>query len=152
MALLEPATEDEMAGFLELTRQETAAYLEATLKAMAATWEQYATWFRTVGRVYAVRDGGANAGFCWTEVRGRILHLHGLILKREFQGRGIGGGVLRDLEARYAGRVDAIELGVHSSNAAALRLYERAGYRTVERKEDVGFLILRKDLSARQNP
>lgn len=152
MVVLEPATEEEIAGFLELTRQETASYLDATLRLMDATWEEYGRWFRTVGRVYSIREGDAVAGFCWIEERGRVLHLHGLILRKEFQGRGIGGRVLRDLEGRFAGRVDTIELGVHRSNAGALRLYERTGYRIEETREDVGFLILRKDLPARQNP
>jgi ribosomal-protein-alanine N-acetyltransferase len=91
------------------------------------------------------------AGFCWIEERGRVLHLHGLILRKEFQGRGIGGRVLEMLETRFSGRVDTIELGVHRSNTGAVRLYERTGYRTAETRGDLGFLILRKDLADRGN-
>ncbi len=152
MVSLEPSTEEEMAGFLELTRQETSAYLDRTLKLMGATWDEYGRLFRSMGRVFSIREGGAVAGFCWVEERGRVLHLHGFILKKSFQGRGIGGQVLGDLEHRFAGRVDTIELGVHKSNEGALRLYVRSGFRTAERKDDLGFLILRKDLASRQNP
>ena len=144
MIVLEPAKEDEYAAFLELTRQETAEYLEATMRLVHATWEEYARWFRTVGQVYSVRDGGDVAGFCWTEERGRVLHLHGLILRKEHRGRGIGGRVMAMLEARSAGRVDTIELGVHVSNKDAIRLYERTGFRTVKTLDDLGFLVMQK--------
>jgi len=151
MVTLEPATEDEYEGFLELTRQETAAYLEATMRLMKATWEEYGRWFRTVGQVFTIRDGGDVAGFCWIEERGRVLHLHGLVLGKEHRGRGIGGRVLEMLEARSAGRVDAIELGVHVSNKDAIRLYERTGFRTVKTLDDLGFLIMQKRMAGRGN-
>ena len=144
MLAFTPATAEQHDEFLELTRRETASYLEGTLKLMGATWEQYARWVHTVGRVYAIREDGRVAGFYWIEERDRTLHLHGLILRRDFQRRGIGTRVLEALERDHKGRVTAIELGVHRSNEGAIRLYERAGFRTVKVLDDLGFLILQK--------
>ena len=148
MLTFAPATTEEHDAFLDLTRHETAAYLEGTLKLMGATWDEYARLFRTVGRVYAIREHGHMAGFCWIEERERTLHIHGLVLRPEFQGRGIGGQVLEALERDHKGRVTTIELGVHRSNVDAIRLYERFGFRTVKTLDDLGFLIMQKAIGS----
>jgi ribosomal protein S18 acetylase RimI-like enzyme len=56
----------------------------------------------------------------------------------------IGTKVLRDLEQEFRGKVDIMELGVRDSNEGAVSLYEREGFATVSRLEDIGFLVMRK--------
>jgi ribosomal protein S18 acetylase RimI-like enzyme len=46
----------------------------------------------------------------------------------------------------YKDSMDAIELGVHQSNAGARRLYEKLGFITVKQREDLGFQIMQKQL------
>jgi ribosomal protein S18 acetylase RimI-like enzyme len=48
--------------------------------------------------------------------------------------RGVGEALLRHVLATFAARgAPAVELKVHSTNAGALALYERVGFRVVER-------------------
>jgi ribosomal protein S18 acetylase RimI-like enzyme len=134
--------------FLRWTRDE-AGYLGPTLELMQMTWPEFETLFRTVGRVHGIYEGWQPAGFYWTEERDAILHLHGLILRGPFRGRGIGTRVLKMLEDRYRGEMDAIELGVHQSNERALALYERLGYETVKVLDELGFYVMQKRLETR---
>jgi ribosomal protein S18 acetylase RimI-like enzyme len=98
------------------------------------------------GQVYGIYQDGQLAGFYWIEEREDTLHLHGLILKSEFQGQGIGSQVLAMLAASYRSRVKAIELGVHRSNERAIALYERTGFETARTLDDLGFLVMQKPL------
>lgn len=147
MLTYEPVTAEQYDEFLRLMRDEAADYLERTTELMQMTWEQFAHLFRTVGEVRGIYANGELAGFYWIEVRGSTLHLHGLFLKAAFQGQGIGTQVLQMLEAGHRGKVDAIELGVHESNARARALYERCGYRVVQTLRELQFHIMQKHLS-----
>ena len=143
----EPAEGNEYDVFLRLMEQHASDYLNRTLTLMEITWESFAHLFNTVGEVYGIYEDGRLAGFYWVEKRDAVLHLHGLILKEGFRGRGIGSRVLRDLEARHSEGVATIELGVHASNRGARRLYERLGYDTVKHLEELGFEIMQKEVS-----
>lgn len=74
------------------------------------------------------------------------MHLHGLILKPEFQGQGIGTTVLTMLENQYAGKVDKIELGVYQKNSGAIKLYEKMGFTITKTLTDLPFHIMQKSL------
>jgi ribosomal protein S18 acetylase RimI-like enzyme len=140
------ARTEDYDGFLDILHDQAAGYLEPTLRLMQMTWQEFAHQFRTVGQVYGIYRDGQLAGFYWIEERGDILHLHGLILKSEFQGQGIGTQVLTRLSTKYKERFTAIELGVHKSNVRAIALYERMGYETVKSLEDLGFFVMQKRL------
>ena len=142
----ELAQAEQLEAFLQLMRDQAADYLERSLELVGATPERFGQLFRTVGQVYAIYQAGREAGFYWIEQRGEVLHLHGLILEESFQGRGVGTRVLHDLETRHDG-VAAIELGVHSSNRRARKLYARLGYETVQVLGDLGFEVMRKQLA-----
>jgi len=76
-------------------------YMENTLRIMQMTWDEYTQIFRTRGEVRAIYQDAELAGFYWTEERRDTLHLHGLILKADFQGQGIGTTVLTMLAESY---------------------------------------------------
>jgi ribosomal protein S18 acetylase RimI-like enzyme len=147
MPTYEPVKVEQYDEFLQLGRDQAANYFERTMELMQMTWQQCDHMFRTVGQVYGICENDQVAGFYWIEERGKVLHLHGLVLKEQFQGKGIGTQVLKMLETKYRGSMDAIELGVHKSNEKASALYERLGYETVKRLEDFGFYIMQKRLS-----
>ncbi len=150
MLTYEPVKSEEYDEFLQLLRDSATDYLESTLALMQMTWKQFADLFRTRGQVYGIYRDGQLAGFYWIEERDQVLHLHGLILREQFQGKGIGTQVLQMLAAKYRGSVRAIELGVHKSNDRAKTLYKRLGYETVKTWDDLGFLIMQKPLRARE--
>jgi ribosomal protein S18 acetylase RimI-like enzyme len=144
MLTYRPAAPEQYDDFFQLMAAESRDYLDTTLQLMDADWDRFAELFRTVGQVCGIYLEDGWAGFYWVEVRDAVLHVHGLILHPEFQGRGIGRQVLADLEAEYGDRVGALELGVHHSNRRALALYQHAGFQTVKTLEELGFLVLQK--------
>lgn len=139
-----PVTEAGRAEFLDLMLEHMADYLESLITLMGMTLEEFRKLSRTVGQVLSINQKGIVAGYYWVEERGDVLHLHGLILKDTYQGKGIGTEILRRLEEGYKDRVAVIELGVHQENDKAIRLYKRSGYRVVKTLDDLGFHIMRK--------
>jgi hypothetical protein len=86
MLAFAPATPEQYADFLQMMWDDGQDYMEITLRVMQMTWEQYFQLFRTRGDVLVINQGADLVGFYWIEQRGDTLHLHGLILKPEFQG------------------------------------------------------------------
>jgi ribosomal protein S18 acetylase RimI-like enzyme len=140
------ATPDQIEEFLRLMRSDASDYLDRTMQLMDMTWPQFSQLVQTVGQIFGVYRDNELAGFYWIEERGRIVHLHGLVVSRAYQNQGIGTEILTTLANRYAGVMDAIELGVHESNTGARALYERLGYRTVKHLADLGFYVLQRPL------
>jgi len=114
---------------------------------MQITMDEFNHLLRTVGALYAIYDDEALAGFYWIEKREEVLHLHALLLRQEFQGKGIGTQILSMLVSKYKGTVTTIELGVHESNERAIRMYERNGFDTTKQLNDLRFRIMQKNLS-----
>ena len=82
---------------------------------MQMSMDEFNHLLRTVGTLCAIYDKQL-AGFYWIEERENVLHLHALLLKRQFQGKGIGTQTLNMLVSKYMGTMRTIELGVHESN------------------------------------
>jgi ribosomal protein S18 acetylase RimI-like enzyme len=140
-------TQGQYDHFLQMMWEDGQVYWENTLRIMQMTWEQYAQIFRTRGEVQAIYQQGQLAGFYWTELREDTLHLHGLILKSEFQGQGIGTAVLNKLSQSFTGKVARIELGVYQANAGAIRLYQRLGFHITRSLGNLQFYIMQKSLT-----
>ncbi len=140
------ATDEEREEFLSLLRADAGGYLDPVLRMMGATWDDFCAMMRTTGEVRTVHRGESLAGFVWTELRDRVLHIHGIAVRPEMRGQGAATQALHDVEAEARGRADSMELGVHDSNARALKLYERLGFRVETRLPELGFAILRKAL------
>jgi ribosomal protein S18 acetylase RimI-like enzyme len=144
---LRPAEDDQTSHFFGLMLQESRAYLPQTLQAMGMTEEQFERAFRTVGEIRAISVEEQVAGFCWTEVREGVLHIHALVMEPDYQSRGIGSEVMRMLEDEASRAADTIEVGIHSSNARALRMCKRLGFEQTSDLPDLGFIILQKSLA-----
>jgi ribosomal protein S18 acetylase RimI-like enzyme len=85
-----------------------------------------------------IARSGTSVGRLYADRRETEIHILDIALLPAHRGRGIGGGLLRDLqeEARAAGKT----LGIHVEKFnPALRLYERLGFRP---KEDLGVYLL----------
>jgi ribosomal protein S18 acetylase RimI-like enzyme len=147
MVTWETARPDQYGEFMRLMHDEAAGYLRGAMELMHITQEEFDLIFRTLGQVYAIYEDEQLAGFYWIEERERVLHLHALILKSQFQGRGIGTQTLSTLASGYKETMNCIELGVHESNERAIRMYERQGFKTVKQLDDVKFRIMQKQLS-----
>jgi ribosomal protein S18 acetylase RimI-like enzyme len=146
MLTYHPATPEQIEEFLRLMRLDASDYLDRTMQLMERTWEQFSQLVRSVGQVFGVSRNNEWVAFYWIEERERIVHLHGLVVSSAYQNQGIGTEILTTLAHKYAGVMEAIELGVHESNTRARALYERTGYRTVKYLPDLGFYVLQRSL------
>ena len=122
--------------------------MEPVLAAMGMSPDEFERRMAETGVVRTVEVDGGKAGFVWTELRGRTLHVHALLLDEAFRGPGIGSTVLRLLESEAAAEADELELGVQDANVAARRLYEKAGVREVRGRPEIGFRVLRKEFNS----
>ena len=147
MVTCEAARPEQYEEFMNLMQDEANDYLQSTLELMQMTQEEFNHLFRTVGQVYGIYEDGQLVGFYWIEEREKVLHLHALIIKSQFQGRGIGTRILGMLALEYKETMSCIELGVHESNDRAIRMYERQGFTTVKQLHDLNFHIMQKQLS-----
>jgi ribosomal protein S18 acetylase RimI-like enzyme len=147
MLTYRPGTPEQYDEFLQMIWDDGREYMEIAMGVIQMTWEEYAQFFRTRGVVQAICQDNNLAGFYWIEEREDTLHLHGLILKSEFQGHGIGTAVLSMLADRYTGRLDRIELGVYQKNTGAIKLYEKMGYCITKTLTDPPFHIMQKPLT-----
>jgi [ribosomal protein S18]-alanine N-acetyltransferase len=81
-----------------------------------------------VGRVYVARAEGAQiVGFCACWLINDELHINTIAVSEPLRGRGIGSRLMADVLARTG--VHRATLEVRRSNEAALRLYEKFGFK-----------------------
>ena len=124
-------------------RQATERDLEAIV-AIEGAWSTSAGWSRaafaaelaaerSIFRV--LEEAGRVLGFACMRVLAPVAELLEIAVARDAARRGVGRRLLEELhrEARAAG-CSAAHLEVRESNAAALELYARFGYRVVGRR------------------
>lgn len=136
-----PATPSDVPALLEMMREFyaleeitfTPETVEPALRRLLSAAE--------LGHVGLVREHEAPVGYfivTWgfdLEWNGRDAILTDLYLREGARGRGLGRAVMEAIEtvARAAG-ASALHLMVRHGNDPALRLYERAGFTTPERR------------------
>ncbi len=148
---LKPLEEDCVDAFIQLSWEEAGQYLEPALRSLNLDLDSFSQAARQTGSLYGVLTGdelpgSCPSGYCWVELRGDTLHLHGLAFYPERRGRGLGGMALELLARQYCDQARVMELGVHDSNRGARRLYERHHFVEVRRRQELGFAILQRDL------
>lgn len=92
------------------------------------------------GVAYFLITGRTPAGYLAVEVRGELLFLSKIYLRRALRGRRVGAAAIEFVVglARER-RCRAIELTVNRNNAVAIAVYERRGFRRAgERVTDIG--------------
>lgn len=125
----------------------TSTYLQDVMNTLGVTVEEFKELFKKRGKVYVVYLQEQVVGFFWTEKRDETLHIHALIVEDEFQGRGFGRKILQEIESQYSEGAKVLEIGVHLSNDRARKLYEDFGFVKVKELNDIGFIIMQKDLT-----
>jgi ribosomal protein S18 acetylase RimI-like enzyme len=146
MITYQPATSAQYTEFLNLMFDHMADFVQITLNLLGISMDEFKSLVRTLGQVYSINQADKVAGYYWIEERAQELHLHGIVLKEEYQSKGIGSATIKMLEDQYKGQKDFIELGVHFSNKNALKLYRKLGFQIETTMEDLQFHIMRKQL------
>jgi ribosomal protein S18 acetylase RimI-like enzyme len=83
---------------------------------------------------YSIRDGADSVGMIWLHVREEGARtrswIYDFVVLEDFRGKGFGPRALRAAEAK-AKELGAEEMSLHvfSHNKAAVRLYEKTGYK-----------------------
>jgi ribosomal protein S18 acetylase RimI-like enzyme len=140
------ASNEEIDEFMVGLKEQEGEYLDKTLAQMGSSWEEFSLMAKSIGSVWRAELEGEPLGYYWIEERGKIVHLHGILINPEEQGKGFGTEILQQLLDEYKGKMEAIELGVHKSNQRAKRLYERMGFREVRYMDDLGYSIMQVSL------
>lgn len=116
-------------------------------------WEELAQRPRREYVVLAETDDDAVLAYGGVDHGGETADVMTIGVAPSAQGRGLGARLLADLEERAAARgANGVLLEVRADNAAALALYQRAGWRQVHVRRryyqpgDVDALILAKTL------
>jgi ribosomal protein S18 acetylase RimI-like enzyme len=130
---LRPATERDYAWLWEVKRLTMRPYVEQTW----GGWDNEAQeeFFRqnfVPAHMRVIVIDGRDAGLFHVEREAAEIFLANIQLLPEFQNRGIGTALVRDLiaEAQAAGK--SVRLQVLKPNRAARRLYERLGFALFE--------------------
>jgi len=136
---------------------EQLARLERELFADDA-WSQQTWWAELAGRprrdYVAEVEGAEVLGYAGLDHGGDVADVMTIAVAPSARGRGLGRRLLDELETRArAGRAASVMLEVRADNAAAIGLYDRAGYTVVSTRRryyqpgDVDALVMRKILS-----
>ena len=139
---------------------EQLARLERELFADDA-WSQQTWWAELAGRprrdYVAEVEGAEVLGYAGLVHGGDVADVMTIAVAPSARGRGLGRRLLDELETRArAGRAASVMLEVRADNAAAIGLYDRAGYTVVSTRRryyqpgDVDALVMRKILSDRE--
>jgi ribosomal-protein-alanine N-acetyltransferase len=136
---------------------EQLAQLERELFADDA-WSQQTWWAELAGRprrdYVAEVEGAEVLGYAGLDHGGDVADVMTIAVAPSARGRGLGRRLLDELETRArAGRAASVMLEVRADNAAAIGLYDRAGYTVVSTRRsyyqpgDIDALVMRKILS-----
>ena len=136
---------------------EQLARLERELFADDA-WSQQTWWAELAGRprrdYVAEVEGAEVLGYAGLDHGGDVADVMTIAVAPSARGRGLGRRLLDELETRArAGRAASVMLEVRADNAAAIGLYDRAGYTVVSTRRryyqpgDVDALVMRRILS-----
>lgn len=87
---------------------------------------------------------GVPCGYLCVEDRADDIHVREIVLLPEFQGRGVGSRILREIIERARVRRVPVRLGTHLMNRAA-NLYRRLGFREFAQTESHILLEWRAD-------
>ncbi len=127
---LEKASESDIPVLIKL-EQNVAGLSTYSPMLDASEWKQELR----EGNVCLIREEGAAVGnFSYQHVSPDHIHISGLVIVPEYQGKGIGRTVLTEFLAKHRA-VARIDLVTHPDNPA-LSLYQSFGFEIEDRKED----------------
>ncbi len=83
---------------------------------------------------YVIEAGGIDAGWAVVTEMPEEIFLVEIMVSPECRNRGIGSAVIRQFMSEAAARGKPVRLTVNAMNHAAIRLYERLGFRRTGRR------------------
>ncbi|MNJ59646.1 ribosomal-protein-alanine N-acetyltransferase [compost metagenome] len=125
---LRPATDSDQAALFDLHRAVFHGHIEKIwgwderwqLSNFAAEFARAAT--------SVIETNGQIIGYVQILVEEDRIYLQNIAVSREFQGKGMGSHILKELQLDASARKVPLQLGVFRTNTLAQRLYERLGF------------------------
>jgi ribosomal protein S18 acetylase RimI-like enzyme len=125
---LRPAEDDEEGELFEIHRAVFRSHIEQL-------WGWDETWQRSN---FAAERASSTTSAIWLDAliigylqlrdEGTRIYVRNIALLPDFQGRGIGTRLMKELQTKAAARGIPLELSVFRTNAPARRFYERLGF------------------------
>ncbi len=137
----------EFPNLFKLLITEAPEFVETAIQVLDADEEQFYEMFTNEGKVIAIEYQGRLAGYYWIDENGDTFHLHALVLRPEFQNRGIGSYVMNVVEDATGKHFKRIDVGFNASNRRARAFLERHGYRVVKETPDTNYVFMQKPLN-----
>ena len=97
-------------------------------------WAENCLDGRRGDEVLVVLHNGAPAGFLAALKTGSVAVVDLVAVHPQRQGGGLGEALTQAFAARWASRAERLRVGTQLANTAALRLYQRLGFRVAEAK------------------
>lgn len=123
-----PAANSEEADLFEIHRTVFRSHIEQI-------WDWDERWQRSnfatelaSSTTSAIRIDALIVGYVQFRDEGNRIYVQNIALLPDFQSKGIGTRLIKELQAQAAARGVPLELGVFRSNAPARRFYERLGF------------------------
>lgn len=125
------ATIEDAAGILRLQRlayqSEARIYNDYQIPPLTQTAGEIEKEFADLVFLKATTDDGVLVGSVRACERDGTCFIGRLIVHPDHQGRGIGAGLMKEIESRFA-RAKRFELFTGHKSVGNIRLYEKAGY------------------------
>ncbi|MDM4718119.1 GNAT family N-acetyltransferase [Micromonospora sp. WMMA1363] len=138
--LIAPATPVDAGEILTVQRAayltEAQRYADPFLPPLTETLEEVRATLAGPQTVLTARLGGRLVGSVRIRIEDDIAHVGRLSVAPDQQGRGIGGRLLRAVEAVVAARICRFALFTGADSEDSLRFYQRHGYRVVGHEPD----------------
>ncbi|MDO5501858.1 MAG: GNAT family N-acetyltransferase [Actinomycetia bacterium] len=117
------------ARFEELDDRADAERIEAFGRAHNASFEGFPGRGLATLWLAMADDAGLLAVGGLHELASGAPHLAGIVVRTDARGQGLGTAITAELTRRAIAATGVATLGVYSTNATAIRVYERLGYR-----------------------
>jgi ribosomal protein S18 acetylase RimI-like enzyme len=134
---LEAAGEKDLGQILELQKKafhgQALIYCDFSLPSLTQTLDDLRKEF-SLKTIYKVEHEEKIIGSVRCFIKDRILYIEKLIVDPDFQNRGIGTKVMREIENRYSAVVDRYELSTGHKSARNLHLYKKLGYKEIRQE------------------
>ncbi len=126
---LRPADHSDLPTLFAIHRSVFRAHIEQ-LWGWDEAWQRQNFAAECAAAITSVVEvGGQTIGYLQVLEQDSHLYVQNIALSADHQGQGIGSQLLRDLQSQAAARRLPLRLGAFRSNAAALSLYRRLGFR-----------------------
>lgn len=134
---IEAATEQDLDQILQLQKRafhgQALIYNDFSLPPLTQTIDDLKKEFRQKA-IYKVEQNGRIIASIRCYIKDNILYIEKLIVDPDFQNRGIGTDIMREVETRYSHMVNRYTLFTGDKSARNIHLYRKLGYKEIRQE------------------